>query len=350
MIPVTRLLVVRSAEKSELISAMNWLLMPAIIGPMIGPGLGGLIATHASWHWIFLINIPIALFGAVMTFILIPDIRDHDKSPVDFKGIALVGAAIFGLMFGLESAANPHVGWGAALLLGSGALMFWLFLQHARRHPAPVLDLSLLKIASYRHSVETATILRVITGASSFVMPLWFQLGLGMSPATAGVILIVPTIGTLLSRFLGVPLTRFVHPRNVALGGSAILVVALLFTASFDASWPLPAICLALGIQALAISFPVMVIGASTYLDVEREQISRATGLLTTIQQLTLPLGVIFGVWATSAMRWFYGTGEHDNRIYSNSVILLAMLAALSLITTRRLDAQATAALRPTPK
>jgi hypothetical protein len=303
--------------------------------------------SHASWHWIFLINVPVALISTVMSFILIPDIRDHSDSPVDYKGIALAGAAIFGLMFGLESAANPHLGWLAPALLGSGALTFWLFVQHARGHPAPMLDLSLLKIASYRHSMETSTILRVITGASGFILPLWFQLGLGLSPATAGAILIFPTMGTFLSRFVGIPLTRFFHPRNVALAGAAVLVVALLFNAGFNANWPPPAIALALGIQAFAMSFPVMVIGASTYLDVEREQIGRATGLFITIQQLTLSLGVIFGVWATSAMRWFYGTGEHDNRIYSSSVLLLAAVAALSLVTTRKLDAESTAALRP---
>lgn len=350
MTPVSRLLVIRSSQKSELISAMNWLLLPSIIGPMIGPVTGGLIVQHASWHWIFLINVPVALLGMAMTFLIVPDIRDHSDAPVDYKGIALIGPAIFGLMFGLESAANPHAGWATPALLSGGLLLVWLFARHARSHPFPVLDVTLLNIGSFRHSIQTGAILRTVAAGSSFIMPLWFQLGLGLSPGTTGAILIVPTIGTILSRIVGARVTQVLHPRNVAIGGAMLLVAALLVNAGFNTDWPLFAIGLALAAQSVAVSVAMMVIGASTYMDVEPERMSRASGMYTTVQQLTMSMGVTLGVWAISGMRLFYDTGEHDSRIYSGAVLVLAALAALGLFTTRKLDVEAMGALRAARK
>lgn len=348
MTPVSRFLVIRSSEKSELIAAMNWLFLPGIVGPMIGPVLGGLIVQHASWHWIFLINVPVAVIGMVLAFLLIPDIHDHSDGVIDYKGIALIGPAIFCVMFGLESVANPRAGWEAPALLGGGAVLTWLFIRHARRHPAPVLDLSLLRIGSFRHSLETGTILRTVAAASSFIMPLWFQLGLGLKPAVAGAILIVPTIATMFSRLVGVRLTQLVHPRNVAIWGSALLVASLLINAAFDVGWPLPLFALALAVQSIAMSTAMMVISASTYMDVEQGRMGRASSLFTTLQQLTMSVGVTLGVWTMSGMRLFYATGEHDNRIYSGSILVLAAIAAIGLVTTRKLDVQAMGALRKT--
>lgn len=109
MTPVSRLLVIRSSDKSQLMSAMNWLVLPGIVGPMAGPAVGGLIVQHASWHWIFLINVPMAVLGMALTFLLVPPIHDRGGNPVDFKGLVLVGPGIFCLAFGVESAANPNV-------------------------------------------------------------------------------------------------------------------------------------------------------------------------------------------------------------------------------------------------
>jgi hypothetical protein len=133
-------------------------------------------------------------------------------------------------------------------------------------------------------------------------------------------------------------------------GGAAILVVTLLINSGFNPRWPLPLFALALAAQSTAMSVAMMIIGASTYVDVEAERTARATSLFTTIQQLTLSLGVMVGVWTISGMRQFYGTGQHDTRIYSGSILVLAALAAVGLVTTRKLDLEAMGALRPARK
>jgi EmrB/QacA subfamily drug resistance transporter len=349
MIPVSRTLVIRSSTKGELLSAMNWLLVPGMIGPMLGPFAGGLIVTYASWRWIFLINIPIALAGVVTTLLLIPDLRESSRRPFDAKGTVLVGAAVFGILFGLDSAAQPNAGWITSGLLSGGVLLAWLFLRHARRTAAPVLDLSLLDIASFRHSISIGASLRTIASASSFILPLWLQLGMGKSAATSGAVLILPTLGVMLSRLVGVPLTRLIHPRTVAIAGAAVMVITLLVSACFNGNWSLLAIGSTLVVQSIALSVSMMVINASTYIDVESEQTGRATAIYTTAQQLTLSFGITVGVWAIGGARWFYRTGEHDNRLYSFGMLVLTAFGVLGFLATRKLDEDAMGALRPRP-
>ena len=346
MTPVSRLLVVRSADKSELLNAMNWLLLPGIVGPMMGPVIGGQLVTYSSWHWIFLINVPVALIGIVMTLIFVPDIRDAVKGTVDIKGILLVGPAIFAMVFGLESAAHPGAAWRACGLLVAAALLCWLFIRHVRVAPFPVLDLSLLSVASFRHSIVSGSIFRTIAMANGFIMPLWFQLGMGMSAAKAGAILVASSIGTIASRLAGVRITRVIHPRTVAIGGAVLLVFALLATAQLEPDWTLPVFYALLAFQAIVLSLAMMVVSASAYVDIEADRIAQAAGLFTTVQQVTMSLGVTLGVWLISGMRQFYGATEFDGRIYSASLVILALIAVAGANSTRKFDVQSTGMLQ----
>lgn len=346
MVPVSRLLVVRSVDKGELLNAMNWLLIPSIIGPMMGPALAGQIVTYASWPWIFLVNVPVALLGIVMSLIVVPDIRDEVRGPVDTKGMMLIAPAIFALMFGLENAVNPMVWWLSPILLAAGALLLWLFVRHTASSPAPVLDLSLLRITSFRQSVLLGLIFRTAALATGFLMPLWLQLGMGMSAAKAGAILVVSALGTVVSRLVGVRLTEIVHPRSVALGGAVALVFALLVTSRLEAAWPLAAFYCVLAFQAIAMSLAMMVVSALAYVEIEPNQMGSAAGLFTTFQQITMALGVMLGVWTMSIMRFVYHTTETDSRIYSASYLILAAFAAVGAVVMRRLDPEATGALQ----
>jgi hypothetical protein len=280
----------------------------------------------------------VALIGMAMTLIVVPDIRETGDAPVDVKGIVLIGPAIFALMFGLESAIHPHAGWQTPALLIAAAILFWLFLRHVRRVPAPVFDLTLLRIDSFRHSIVTGAIFRTIALATGFILPLWFQLAMGMSAAKTGAILVVSSIGTIVSRLAGVKLTQVVHPRTVAIGGASLVVLALLLTAQLDPGWPLPAFYAVLGIQAVTISIGMMVVSAVAYVDIAPGRMAQAAGLFTTIQQLTMSLGITLGVWTISGMKLFYAADEHDGRIYSASLVILAALAVAGALTTRKLD------------
>src|SRR6476661_5207396 len=178
MTPVARLILVRSVDRRELINAMVWVTLPALIGPLLGPALGGFITTYISWHWIFLINIPIGLIGIVLATIFIEDVRAESPDPFDPLGAVLAGLGIGGLAFGGSLLGLNFLPTGVVVgLIVLGAAATLAYVVHARRTPAPVLDLSLLTIPTLRASVLGGFIYRCGIGAIPFLLPLLFQLG-----------------------------------------------------------------------------------------------------------------------------------------------------------------------------
>src|SRR5439155_16856314 len=179
MAPVGRLVLLRSVDKRSLVEAMTWLTMPALIGPLLGPPLGGFITTYLSWHWIFLINLPIGLLGIVLATKYIEDVRGEEREPFDAVGIVLAGLGIGGLAFGLTAVGlnnflPPSV--LIAMVLGGAAFLF-AYVLHARRTPAPVMDLSLLALPTFRAGVVVCFVFRVGDGALPFLLPLMLQVG-----------------------------------------------------------------------------------------------------------------------------------------------------------------------------
>ena len=156
----------------------------------------------------------------------------------------------------------------------------------------------------------------------------------------------ISSIGLLVSRLVGVKLMEVVHPRTVTIYGSWLFVVALLLTARLEPGWPLPAFYAVLAFQAVTMSLGMMVISTVAYVDIPAARTAQAAGFFTTIQQLTMSFGVTLGVCTISAMRHYYVTTEHDGRIYSASLVLLSVVAALGAATTRNLDAHSLGQLR----
>lgn len=347
MMPVSRQLVVRSAARHELVSAMNWLLVPGIVGPLLGPVVGGLIVTYATWHWIFLINVPVALIGIALTLALVPDDGERLPKRIDMQGIALIATGVVSLMFGLEGIAHPHAGAGSWAAMIAWLLLGWLYVRHATDNPDAVLDLSLLEIGSFRHSAIVGTMQRTIVGAIGFLLPLWFQLAMGMSAARVGTLMVMGALAALSSRFVSAPLMRLAHPRPIIVSGSAALVVTLLLTAELRSGMPFYLFYVVLFAQGLMTSIPLMMVSAAAYVDIPPDRIGAATGLYTMVQQVTLSLGVAAGVWAIAAMRRLAGTTPADGRTYEGSIVMLACLALLALFATRKFDRESLGALLP---
>ena len=201
MIPVGRLLLFGSIPKSELIGANSWLLVPGMLGPVLGPPIGGLIVTYAQWNWIFWVNIPIGVLGLVLVTLLVQDMREPDPKPFDFRGLVLSGAAL-----SLRSlrARNRHraclVGDRRQRGLVAGLVCGSLYVAHARRHPHPVLDLRLLRKTTFHISIVGGTLFRIGFGALPFLLPLLFQLGFGLSAARSGAITFVSAASSMIMK------------------------------------------------------------------------------------------------------------------------------------------------------
>src|SRR3981081_3029374 len=183
MTPVGRLVLLRSIDKSALVSAMAWVTVPALIGPVIGPPLGGFITTYLSWHWIFLINIPIGLLGIVLAMRYIDPIRSEDRERFHLRGLLRAGIGLAGIAFGLSVAGLNLLPWTVvAALVGVGSISMTLYVMHARRTGSPVLDFSLLRLPTLRASIIGGFLFRLGIGALPFLLPLLMQGGFGLSP------------------------------------------------------------------------------------------------------------------------------------------------------------------------
>ena len=192
MTPVGRLVLLRSIDKRELVNAMTWVTMPSLIGPVIGPPLGGFITTYFSWHWIFLINIPIGLLGIFLAQRFIDPIRTENPEPFDLWGMVLAGIGVSGIAFGLSVAGLNLLPWQiVAALVGVGTVSMTLYVIHARRMASPVLDFTLMRFSTLRATVLGGFLFRLGVGAMPFLLPLLMQIGFGLSPFRSGLVTFV---------------------------------------------------------------------------------------------------------------------------------------------------------------
>ena len=187
MTPVGRLVLLRSIDKSALVNAMAWVTVPALVGPVIGPPLGGFITTYLTWHWIFLINIPIGLLGIFMALRYIDPIRSEDPERFDLYGLVLAGIGLGGIAFGLSVAGLNLLPWTVVIaLVAVGSISMTLYVIHARRTASPVLDFALLRLPTMRASIIGGFMFRLGIGSLPFLLPLLMQVGFGLSPLQLG--------------------------------------------------------------------------------------------------------------------------------------------------------------------
>ncbi len=189
MTPVGRMVLVRTISRRELVAAMAWVTTPALIGPVLGPPVGGFITTYATWHWIFIINVPIGLLGIVLATRYIEDLRAEQHERFDIVGMVLAGLGIAGVAFGLSVLGLNFLPWTvvAALIVG-GTCFIAAYLVHARHTANPALDLTLFQVPTFFASVTGGFIFRLGLGALPFLLPLMLQVGFGMTPFQSGMV------------------------------------------------------------------------------------------------------------------------------------------------------------------
>ncbi len=296
MTPVGRLILVRTIDRRELINAMAWVSIPAMIGPLMGPPLGGFITTYFSWHWIFLINVPIGLIGIVLVTRYIENVRAEAREGFDAVGMLLSGTAIAGLTFGLSVAGFEIVPWPVvAAIIVVGSIAMALYIAYARRVPAPILDFSLLRLPTFRASFVGGFLFRIGVGAMPFLLPLLLQVGFDLTPLQSGLITFTSTLGALFMK-AAAPWTlkrfgfRTVLIWNAILGGIFIAACA-----GFTGTTPFPVMIAVLMIGGFFRSLQFTSINALAYAEVPTARMSRATALASVGQQVSLATGVAVG-------------------------------------------------------
>ncbi|WP_338723155.1 MFS transporter [Devosia sp. XK-2] len=293
MTPVGRLLLVRSTPRNELVSAMAWLTVPALVAPVTGPLIGGFLTTYLSWHWIFWINIPIGVAGIILSgiYLNVPD--ERTPRSVDIVGFFIAAVAFAGSVFGLSVISLPALPiiYGY-MTLAVGATAALLYLLHARKTKYPLLDPRLFRHKLFRSSITGGSLFRIGVGAMPFLLPLMLQLGFGLNPFQSGAITFISAIGAIISKFMVEKIfARFGFPR--VLGFAAVLGGVLLAAQGlFTADTP-PALMMAI-LLAGGVLRSIFFTGSNAigYADISDEEASQATAIVAVAQQLSVAFGV----------------------------------------------------------
>ncbi len=335
MVPVGRLVLLRSVEKSEMVRIMSWMMMPSMLGPVLGPPLGGFITTYFSWRWIFFINLPIGVIGIILASLFIRETEREAPRPLDFAGFVLSGASLVGLVYGLDlvgRAPDGPAGW--ALFAGGGALGV-LTVAHSRRHAQPLLDLGLLKLPTFQVSVMGGGLFRIGVGAMPFLLPLMLQVGFHMTAFASGLLTFASAAGALSMKPTAGPILRRFGFRTVLIANNVVSAALILACGLFTAATPTAAIFAILLVGGFFRSLQFTSVNVIAYADVPQSRMSSATSFYGMAQQVWLSAGVAVGaliLHLTMILRHDGGgtPAAGDFRVAFLVVGAIAMLAALS--------------------
>jgi EmrB/QacA subfamily drug resistance transporter len=331
MTPVGRLVLVRSIDKAGLVNAMAWMSIPALVGPVIGPPLGGFITTYASWHWIFLINIPIGCIGIFLALRYIDPIRSDNPERFDLIGLVLAGVGLAGIAFGLSVAGLNLLPWPViAGLIGVGVVSMTLYLIHARRTTSPVLDFSMMRLPTLRAAIIGGFLFRLGIGALPFLLPLMMQIGFGLSPFKSGLVTFGSAVGAMGMKTLATRIIRAFGFRNVMTVNAVVSSVFLAVCALFTVTTPLTLILVILVIGGFFRSLEFTAINTVAFAEVEPPQMSRATTLTSVNQQLSISAGVAVGAFSVESTMMLRGMTELSAADFAPAFLVVSLISATS--------------------
>jgi EmrB/QacA subfamily drug resistance transporter len=348
MVPTGRLIVLRNTEKQHLMKAIAYLTWPALSAPVLGPPLGGLITTYATWRWIFILNVPLGLIAIACARALIPNVRGEGRGPFDWRGFAMTGFAGFGLVYSLESIGRGHMSMAmSAILLAASILIGVLAISHLLGAKYPLLDLAAFRAPTFMIAVRGGTAFRAAITALPFLLPLLFQLVFGLDPFASGLLLLALFAGNLgMKPATSAVLNRFGF-RSTLLGNGAIAIATMFACALLTPQTPEALIVPLLFVSGLARSMQFTTVNTLAFADLPQEKMSGANTLFSMMQQMAAALGVAVGA---IALRLGSLTDPASDSVtardFQLAFCVVGVLAALALLDFRRLSPDAADALR----
>lgn len=334
MMPVARLTILQAYPRSELLSVMNFVTMPGLLGPIIGPLLGGLLVTWASWHWIFIINIPIGLLGIIyankhMLDFIMP------KKTFDMLGFLLFGLSLVIISIGFELAGDRKLPYYVPLsVLISGVMMLIIYTMHAKKHLQPLISLKLFKERTFSVGILGNVASRLGTGCIPFLMPLMLQVGFNHSAIVAGCMMTPIAIGSLIAKSTVTQILRWFGYRKTLF--SITLIIGIIIT-QFALQLPdfsIWLIVLPLFLLGMVMSTQFTAMNTITLADLNNVNASSGNSVLAVTQQLSIS----FGVAVSSAILRFYDSSsvgtvvDHFHYTFFTMGILTVFSASVFLL------------------
>jgi EmrB/QacA subfamily drug resistance transporter len=334
MSPVGRLVVLRSAEKRDLLRAAAITTWPGLLAPVLGPPLGGFITTYATWRWIFFLNVPLGVVGALMVLRFVDDVGNGEKHPFDGKGFALTGLALGALMYGFDRVGARD--WSAAATLGAlGVLCGWLAIRHAQRHEHPLIELSTMSVPTFSVGIWGGLLFRMAVGATPVLLPIMFQRGFGMTAFASGLLTLAYAVGNIGMKPLTTPILRRFGFRATLTVDGLLSALSILVCGFFSPQTPQAVIWVLLVLCGGFRSLGLTGLFTLPFVDLTARHKTSATTLTSVMQQVGYGIGVAFGGVALQASLLLRGAESDaltlaDFRLAFAAVALVGLAALLS--------------------
>ena len=341
MVPVGRLVIMRAVPKRDYVAALNYLTIPALMGPVIGPALGGAITLFFHWRWIFIINLPIGLLGLVLVHRFIPNLRE----PAYRRSIGAV--SLIRRRPVCADARVVGVGRSSTADMGNGCVhrrwysRFVAYVLHARRTEHPSLDLRLFRSSTFFNGVAAGSIFRIGVGATPFLLPLLLQLGFGLNPLQSGLLTCATAIGAMFMKTLTVMILKRWGFRTVLTINALLTGISVAICAFFNSMTPHVVIVLVLLVSGCLRSLQFTGLQALSFADTTREDMSQATSIASMTQRLAQSLGIAIGAYALELSSLAQGHSSIVAADFPPAFIAIGVLAALSALFHRRLTRSA---------
>ena len=333
MMPVARLALLRAYPRSELLPVLNFVTMPGLVGPILGPLLGGVMVTYLTWHSIFLINIPIGILGIIYARKYMPDFTTP-KRRFDLAGFLMFGISLVMISVGIELFGERIVsGWLASAVLAGGVVLLLLYIQHARRHPFPLIGLPIFRTRTFSVGIIGNIASRLGTGCVPFLMPLMLQVGFGYSAIIAGCMMAPTAVGSILAKSTVTQVLRWFGYRKTLVGITIFIGVMIMSFALQSPGASIALMVAPLFILGMAMSTQFTAMNTITLADVTDENASSGNSVLAVTQQLSIS----FGVAVSAAVLRFYEsfestTVDHFHATFLTMGVLSVFSAAVFML------------------
>ncbi|QQR41156.1 MFS transporter [Devosia rhizoryzae] len=340
--PVARLVLVRMTPRHQLVDAMAWLTIPALIGPIVGPPFGGFLTTFFSWHWIFIINIPIGMLGIVLVGLALPNDERSAPRKIDGPGFVLAGLAFALFAFGCSVVSLPALPpiYGvvsAALGIGLG----YIYVRHALSTEYPLLDLRLLAVRNFRITMVAGTFFRLGQGAVPFLFPLMLQLAFGLTPFQSGMVTFAGAVGALAAKFVANWIFAHWGFKYPLVASTAISAAGILVMGFYEPGTPIPLMLAILVFTGFWQSTFWTGSNAFTFADVEDKDAGQANTMSQVWGQLMFAMGVALGGGTLELAHRLRGGDELALSDFHMAFYVVAAVGALATILYLRLPRNA---------
>ena len=343
MSPVGRLVVLRTAEKRDLMRALSTLVWPALFAPVLGPPLGGFITGAASWRWIFYVNVPLGVAGMALVLAFIPNEKAPERASFDFRGFALLAAALACLTCSLDVIGSRQIDFPvAAGLLVLAAIAGGLAVRHLQRVSNPIVRLQAMRTPTFFvGSVSGGNISRAAISATPFLLPLMFQLGFGLSPVASGSLLLIYMAANLLMKIFTNRLLRRFGMRTVLVVNGEIASAGIAACAVIAPGVPFAATAAILILAGASRSMQFTAITFVSFADIVSEERASASVLASLAQQISMGMGVAVGALMLNVSRMLRGAPDLSAQDFRVALVLVGLLGAVALFSYASLPADA---------